>query len=185
MGQRLGKAAIDMLSATMRAEDDPQASTSTFAKPTRSSSDTKGEQSPKVQLPQLYGFVEPELKDAMVAKAKEHRIVTTNVLVEGLYAWVSDTEWTPRIQEWVREHMIAIIRNRIVKSEVLTARVGGPAPLELHANLKQACAGTSITVQNLIYVVVSHFVSDDEFAAYITEQAVNRKIAALDAQMGD
>jgi hypothetical protein len=121
----------------------------------------------------------------MVAEAKAHKIANTNVLVEGLYAWVSDTEWTPKIQQWVREHMVSIIRNRTVKGDVLTARVGGPAPLELHAQLKRACAGTSITIQNLIYVIVSHFVLDKDFADYITEQAVNRKIAAIDSQMGD
>ena len=185
MEQRLSKAAIEMLTGPMRLQEDPEPPGSVTPRLTKVS-EVEGatRKGPRVQPPQLYGFVDPDLKAAFVARAKQYKLVNANVIVEGLYAWVSDTEWTPVILQWIREHKVDLIRKGIVKNEVFTTRVGAPTPLELHTRLQEACEGTPITVQSLIYVIVSHFVTDDVFADYIAEQAINRKIAALDAQIG-
>jgi hypothetical protein len=162
MEQRLSKATIDLLTGPMRPVVEPKPT----GKVSRSS--------------QLYGFIDPPLKEAFVAKVKQFKLVNANVIIEGFYAWLSSTEWSSLINQWVREHQIELIRNGIVKHAVFTARVGALAPPELHARIMQAIEETSMTVQDLLYVVVQHFVCDDTFAQYIAEQAINRKIAALD-----
>jgi hypothetical protein len=174
--KRLSKTALNVLAGSMQPADDTDNSVSpvvTHREPVRTVSPAHT----RVANPQLYGFVDPDLKAAFVAKVKASRFVNANILVAGLDAWSSDTEWTPIISQWVYDHAIDLARNRIVKSEVFTARVGAPVPADLHIRIQEACERTSVAIQNLIYVIVSHFVTDDAFADYLIDKAIARKVA--------
>jgi hypothetical protein len=174
--KRLSKTALNVLAGSMTPQDDSGDVMSPMierSEPVRAVSPAHT----RVANPQLYGFVDPDLKDAFVAKVKANRFVNANILVAGLDAWASDTEWTPIISQWVYDHAIDLARNRIVKNAVFTARVGAPVPADLHIRIQEACERTSVAIQNLLYVIVSHFVTDDAFADYLIDKAIARKVA--------
>ncbi len=63
---------------------------------------------------------------------------------------------------------------------VFTARVGAPVPADLHIRIQEACERTSVAIQNLLYVIVSHFVTDNAFADYLIDKAIARKVATAE-----